>query len=111
MLDRKHATCAAEPGLHFVGDEHDSLAVADLAHALHELVRRNDEPGFALDGLENDGGDGLARNLRRERALDSCERIGGADAVVLVRERHAVDLRREGPESRLVRVCLRCERQ
>src|SRR6266851_4215747 len=107
MLDREHASRPAVTGLHLVRDEHDSLAVADLAHALHELARRHDEAGLALYRLEDDGGNGLARNLCRERALDPRERLGCTDAAVLVRERHAVDFRRKRAEASLVRVRLR----
>ena len=39
------------------------------------------------------------------------ERIGRADAAILVRERHAVDLGRKRAEARLVRVRLRRQRQ
>ena len=74
MLHREHAARAAEARLHLVDDEDDPLAVADLADALHELQRRDDEAGLALHGLDDDRGDRLARDLGRERALDRLER-------------------------------------
>ena len=52
VLHREHAPGAAEAGLHLVGDEHDPVLVADRAHAVDELLRRDDEAALALHGLE-----------------------------------------------------------
>jgi hypothetical protein len=100
---------ACEAGLHLVDDEDDPVLVADRAHAADELRRRDDETALALNRLEHDRGDVLGRDLRHERPLQRLQRFGGARPAVLVRERHTVDLRRERPEARLVRVRLRGE--
>ena len=59
VLDREHLSGAAEAGLHLVDDEDDAVVVADPAHALEELRRRDDEAAFALDGLDHDRRDRL----------------------------------------------------
>ena len=77
----------------------------------YELGRRRDEAAFALLRLEHDRGDRVGRDLRVEGAAKRGERIGGTDAAVLVRERDAVDLRRERPEAGFVRMRLRGQRE
>ncbi len=109
MLDREEAAGAAEPGLHLVDDEHDPVIVAEAADSGDELGRRDDEASLALNRFEDDRGDGLRGDDGRERALQRRERGLARDAAVLVRERHPVDLGREGPEPGLVRVHLRGE--
>ena len=52
------------------------MLVADRAHALHELRRRDDEAALALDRLEDDRRDRLGGDLRHERALERGERVG-----------------------------------
>ena len=64
-----------EPGLHLVHDDDDPVLVADPPDACEELVRRDDEPAFALDGLDHDRGDVLGGDLRDERALQRGERV------------------------------------
>ena len=102
---------AAEAGLHLVDDEDDAVLVADPAQPAHELARRDDEAALALHRLDHDRRDVLGGDLRDERALERGERRRRVGAAVLVREGHAVDLRRERPEPRLVRVRLRGQRQ
>ncbi len=75
----------------------------------HELGRRHDEPALTLDRLEDDRRDLLGRDLRPERVLERGERGLRVRPAVRARERHAVDLGRERPEPRLVRVRLRGE--
>ena len=111
VLDPPHLSGAAVAGLHLVDDEHDAVVVADAAHAFEELRRRDDEAALTLDGLDHDRGDALGGDVRDERALERRERLGGARPAVVLRERQAVDLRRERPETGLVRMRLRGERQ
>ena len=111
VLDREEATRAREPGLHLVDDEHDAVAVADLAQTLHELRWRGHEAALALHRLDDDRRDVLRGNQRRERALEGSERLGGGGAAIGVRERHPVDLGRERAEPELVGMRLRGERQ
>src|SRR5580692_8985837 len=44
---------AAHAGLHFVGDEHDSVLAANPLQFLQKEVRRNDVPAFALNWLDD----------------------------------------------------------
>ena len=71
VLDREEAAGAREPGLDLVADEDDAVLVADRAKPLHELARRRDEPTFALHRLEDDRGDVLGGDHRRERAAQA----------------------------------------
>src|SRR6476646_11206140 len=102
MLDREEAAGAGEAALDLVADEDDAVLVTDLTQSLHELERRRDESALALHGLEHDRGNVLGRDQGREGAAESCERLGGRRAAEGVRVRHAVDLGREGAETRLV---------
>ena len=87
-------------------DEDDPVLVAELAHALEELRRRDHEPALAEHGLDDDGGDVLGGDLREERALERGQSGHHVRPAIRVRERDAVDLGRERAEAGLVRVRL-----
>lgn len=57
VLDGPPLAGAADAGLDLVGDEEDSVLVADAADLLEEVGRSDDVAAFALDGFEDDGGD------------------------------------------------------
>ena len=78
VLDGEHPPGAPEARLHLVGDEQDPFAVADRAQPLHELERCRNEAALALHRLDDDRGDRLGGDLRRERALERVERVAGA---------------------------------
>ena len=67
VLDREEPAGPCEAALHLVADEDDAVLVADLAEPFDELARRGDEAALALDGLEDDRGDVLGGDERRER--------------------------------------------
>src|SRR5204863_97403 len=69
------------------------------------------EASLALYGLDHDRCDALGRDLRHERALECGQRVARARAPVLLRVRDAIHVRGERAEARLVRVCLRGERE
>ena len=48
-----------KPADHLVGDQHDPVAIADLAHALEVAGRRHDRPAAVLHRLHNDRRDRL----------------------------------------------------
>ena len=98
MLDREELARARETALHLVADKHDAVLVADLAQTAHELGHGRDEPALALHRLEDDRGDVLGADERRERPLKGGERLLGRGPAVRVRERDAVDLGRERAE-------------
>ena len=50
---------AAEAAHDLIGDEHDAVLVADVAHALHVAVGRDEDAVGADDGLEDEAGDVL----------------------------------------------------
>ena len=111
MLDAPHLSRAAEPGLDLVDHEDDAVVVADPADALEELRRSDHEPALALDGLDDDRGDALRRDLRHERPLEGGERVACTRPAVILCERHAIDVRGERPEAGLVRMRLRGQRE
>src|SRR5215211_201943 len=111
VLDPEELPGAGEAALDLVHDHYDPVLVAEMANALHELLRSDHEATLALHRLDHDRRDGLSGDLRDERALERGECAAGAGAAVLVWEGHAVDLRRERAEPRLVRVRLRRHRQ
>ena len=111
MLDREELAGAPEARLDLVDDHNDPVLVAEAADAVEERLRRDDEAALPLDGLDHDRRDGLGGDLRDQRALEGRERLVGARPAVIVRERHPVDLGRERPQPRLVRMRLRGERK
>ena len=109
MLDGEETAGAAEARLNLVGDEHDPVLVADAPHSGDELGRRDDEAALSLNGLEDDRGDVLRCDAGREGALEGRQGVLDRHAPIGVRERHPVDLGREGAEPGLVRAHLRGE--
>src|SRR6266851_2114576 len=63
MLDGEELAGPAETGLDLVGDEHDAVALGELAQRPQELRWRGDEAALAEDRLDDDRGDPLWRNL------------------------------------------------
>ena len=115
VLDRVPAARAPHAALDLVGDEHDAVLGAEVGQPLEEAGRRDDEPAFALDRLDQHAGDVLLADVLvhlvervRERLLRAALRA--ARPPVRVGHRQAVDLRRERPEALLVRHDLRGER-
>src|SRR5947207_13023607 len=56
MLDGKHFSCAAESGLHFVGDKQDSMLVKNLLDLAKIVLRRNQNAAFAHDWFRDECG-------------------------------------------------------
>ena len=64
-----HFPVRAGAGLDLVGDQQDAMAVADAADLLQEVGRGDDIAAFALDGLDEDGGDFFGRQDGLEELL------------------------------------------
>jgi hypothetical protein len=60
VLQREQPARAGETALHFVGDHHDAVLVAELANPLQEAGRHRHESAFSLNRLDDD-----RRHLRR----------------------------------------------
>ena len=86
VLHREHAPGSSEARLHLVGDEHDPVLVADPPQPVDELLRSGEEAALALLRLEDDRGDVLWRDVRREQALERGERRLGVRAAIGVRD-------------------------
>ncbi len=113
LLDREERPRAAEARLHLVGDQHDPVLVAQCAQSTEVGGGRWDEPTLALHRLDHDAGDLRGIDLRSEcqpERFESVLRGIVSTPVVLVGERHAVDLGRVRAEARLVRSHLRRQR-
>jgi hypothetical protein len=89
VLDREHAAGARHARLDLVSDEQDVVTLADRGDALQEARRRHDEPALALDGLDDDRGDVLGREVRLERLFE--------EPHVQLRERFLIAPRHERP--------------
>ena len=111
VLHREHPPGAPEPGLHLVRDEDDPVLVADPAQTLDELRRRRQEPALALLRLEHDRGDVIAPRRESRTSARARRARSSRRAAIRVRVRRPVDLGRERPEARLVRMRLRRHRQ
>src|SRR6185312_1649587 len=84
VLEDEPGAGAANPGLDLVDDEENVVLVAQRAYAGEPAFRRDDDPAFALDRLDQHGG-----GLRRDRGFDRGK----------VAEGHGTEARREGPEA------------
>jgi len=94
---------AGDSRLDLIGDEDRAVVMAPALERGEEAGRRHDEPAFALNGLDDDGGDGGCPHL----LLDLTDRaLGGGLAVQSVAVRvgagDPVELRGEGAEAALV---------
>ena len=69
VVDGEHPARTAEPALHFVGNEHDPVLVADTSQHGHERRRRHDVAAFALHGLDDDRGHRVGRRSRGEEEV------------------------------------------
>ena len=56
VLHGKPLTGTAHAGLHLIHDHEGAAPVAHLAYPFEETVRRDDDAGLALDGLDNNAG-------------------------------------------------------
>ncbi len=110
MLHGEQLAGAGKAGLHFVGDHHDAVLVAQGAEGAHEIGGHLVEAALALHRLEDDGRDLARVDVGLEQAADRIERILRADAVQRDRCRHVIDAARERTEAGLVRHHLAGER-
>ena len=118
VFAREHRTGAGEPGLDLVGDEHHVVLPAPVQQRGQEAVGRNDEAALTLNGFDDHRGKVVGADLlvhHRDRALGRQFAVGGHLLAELgvaerVRQRSAVDLRRERAEAVLVGHRLRGQR-
>ena len=75
MLEAKHLAGAPEAGLDFVADEKRAVFSAKLLGPIKEIALR-DIDAFALDRLDDEGGDVAFRQLAFERRRDHRARCG-----------------------------------
>src|SRR5207244_3175897 len=61
MADPPAATCAAQAGDHFVGDEQGSVIMGNFSDGGQEAVRRDDVAGGTLHRFSDDRSDGCSR--------------------------------------------------
>ena len=82
VLKGKEAAGAAHPGLHFVEDEQNPLAIAEVADALEVIGLRNDHPALALDRLDHHR-DGLIakRTIQRGQVVEWREPEAGHERL------------------------------
>ena len=80
----KGAAGAGQAGLNFIDDHENVSGRADLAHCRQVVIRRHDDPGLALDRLQQDC-DGVL-----------VDRVGQCGDIP---ERHRSKARRERPEA------------
>ena len=89
---RERLADPAEAGLDLVGDEEHVAALGDLAHGAEVALRRHDDAGLALHGLDQHGGGVLV-----DRGLDGRgvpERHRDEARRVRARSRHGPSRRR-----------------
>ena len=99
-----------KPALDFVGDEDDSVVLADLFEDLEIFLRGNDKPSFSQDRFDNEGRHLLGRNIGVEELLQEVGAMKLARGVfklegapIAVGIRHSVNLRGVRCKPELVR--------
>ena len=96
MLDREKPARPAASALHFVGDHHDAMLVAQLANAREKSRRHGQESGFTLYRFNDDSGHGGWINLRHHGLFQLLDAEG--DVFVLGHPlRRAIDVRNGQP--------------
>ena len=75
MLDREHLPGARNAALHFVGNQHDAVLVAQPAQRAQELERRHVEAALSLHRLDHDGCDGLRVDIAVKQPLQVRQRL------------------------------------
>ena len=73
MFLGEHLAGSADSGLDLVEDEEDAVLVAELAEAGEEAGRGDDVAAFALDGLDEDGGEFIGGQGGFEEGADAVE--------------------------------------
>src|SRR6266849_7395567 len=109
MLARKPFPGARKSGLHFVGDEQNSVLAANFLHDLEIIARWNNESTFAENRLGNHRGNGFRRDHALERVFKIIRegfRRGAFLRAVGICEWNAVHVAGERLEARLVRMRL-----
>ena len=101
MLDPEHLASAREARLHLIGDQQDTVHIADPAERDEQLWRRDVEAAFSLDGLDDDRADLLGLQVGREQEAKCAAALGDRRAA-LGWERDVVDAGWRWPEGALV---------
>ena len=86
MLEAEELACPSESGLDLVGDQHDAVALGDLAQGREERYRGLQEFPVALHRFDNDRGDAVRSDFGREDLVQSFERALGRHVARGVRE-------------------------
>ena len=103
VFDGKPFAGPAKARLHFVGDQHDTVLVTDLAELVHHLERHGGITTLAQDGLDDDGGHTFGLRIGQEEVCQAGDRILDRDPVARRWERRAEDIGREGTNVFFVR--------
>ena len=101
---------AGKAGLHLIRDHHDAVVVAQLADGADQVGGGGVEATFALHGFKDDGGDAGGVKVGLEQLGDARHRVGGGDAVDVLREGHVVDIGHHGAEALFVGIDLAGQR-
>ena len=88
--------------MHFIGNQHDPVFVAEASQRPQEVGGRNVEAALALDRLDDDRGDRFRIDVAVKQPIDVAERLFGRHAVVGVREFGMINLGGERAEAALI---------
>ena len=103
VLHRKQFAGAAEAGLHFVGNHHNAVFIANFAHRTHKFGRAHIKAALALHRLQNNRRHIGGQNIAFENAFDAFHRIGHADVLRVGRIKRVKHTGRHGAEIGLIR--------
>src|SRR5205807_5005054 len=105
MFGGEPSSGAAKAGLHFVGDEKDAMAAANLLQELEVVGRRDDKAAFAENGLGDDRGDRFRRDGALEGVFEMVGKISGRRprrVAIRIGVRNAIDVAGKGLEAGFV---------
>ena len=75
MIHGKQFTGTRKAALHFIGNHHNTVLVAQAANGGNQLFWRNVETALALHRFENNGRHLLRFNVRFKQAFDGVEGV------------------------------------
>src|SRR2546421_5054795 len=102
VLTGKHLAAATYARLHFVENQQNAVAIAQLAQARQKSVGRYYVATLALNRLDQDRGDFAGRNVADEQAVLNIVKYGltlivaREQRMVRIRKRHVGDARHRG---------------
>ena len=103
VFHREQLAGTGEAALHLVGNQQNTVGVAQGAQRLHKISWRNVETALSLNRFENNGRDLVGCDIRFKDAFQAFQRFRRADAVQFIRILRVIHRTGERAKAELVR--------